>query len=94
MTAERAHIIRTLRPEPSLLPPSGRRILIRDAAEILGCSRSVVRGLLNHGMLRGQWFSDRGIRVTRESLLTFIRWFEAIEVDDDRLKSRAPRRRG
>ena len=95
MTAGASRRIRALRPEPSLLPPSRQRIRVRDAAEILGCSCSVVRGLLDHGMLRSRQFTDRGVRVTRESLLTFLRWFEDIEDDDDdRLKSRAPRRRG
>ena len=91
LSVERSRIILGLRPEPSLLPPPGGRILIRDAAEILGCSCHIVRRLLNDGMLRGQRFTVRGIRVTRESLLAFIRWFEAIEVEDDRLNSRCNR---
>jgi hypothetical protein len=93
--ADRTRVIRTLRPDPSLLPGSSaesRRIVIRDAAAILGCSPAIVRRLLDDGMLRGRRFTVRGISVTLESLLKLMRWLEAIE-EDERLKP-SRRRRG
>jgi hypothetical protein len=93
--AGRSRVIHRLRPDASLLPRSSaesRRIVIRDAAAILGCSPAIVRRLLNDGMLHGRRFTVRGIRVTRESLLKLIRWLEASEEDERVRPSR--RRRG
>ncbi|MBZ5509942.1 MAG: hypothetical protein LAN70_02120 [Acidobacteriia bacterium] len=96
MGAKASRRVRTLRPDPLLLPQSNadsRRIVIRDAAAILGCSPAIVRRLLSDGMLQGRRFTIRGISVTRESLLKLMFWLQVIEEEDDeRLKFRAPRR--
>jgi Helix-turn-helix domain len=81
---QRSRVMRGLRPDPSLLRSSAesRRIVVQDAAAILGCSPAVVRRLLNDGILHGRRFTIRGMRVTRESLLKLMRWLEASEEDE------------
>ena len=76
-----------LRPDLSQLPLSGfdsRRILVRQAAAILGCSRAVVLRLLECGLLRAWRLTPRGWwRVFPESIAELARSLAWIERDGD-----------